>query len=175
MGAGAWAYDGRQRPPFAQTPGPGQRSVWDFPRPPALIPEAREGAVFFDDLCLARSKALLALCETASPPAYYFPEGAIAWTQLIPAPQQSFCEWKGPARYFALKACPEAGALAWTYPEAAAPYGALAGWVAFYAQAPLRCRLGDEWVAPQPGSYYGGWVTEELVGPFKDDGVRRQW
>ena len=69
----------------------------------------------------------------------------------------------------------EGGALAWSYPEAAAPYGALAGWVAFYAQPPLRCRLGEEWVAPQLGSYYGGWVTGELVGPFKDDGVRRQW
>ena len=149
--------------------------MWDFPRPPALISEPREGAVFFDDLCLARSEALLALCETASPPTYYFPEDAIAWAHLSPAPEHSFCEWKGTARYFALKARPEAGALAWTYPEAAAPYGALAGRVAFYALSPLRCRLGGEGVEPQPGSYYGGWVTGELVGPFKDDGVRRQW
>ncbi len=175
MSAGGWAFDGRKRPAFAHTPGPGQRSVWDFPRPPALVPEMRRGRVTVQDTVLADSNALLALCETASPPTYYFPSEAIAWGALVLLIHQSVCEWKGLARYFGLAAWPEVGAVAWTYEQAAAPYDALRGAVAFYARDPLHCVLGDEVVRPQPGSYYGGWVTAELVGPFKDDGVRRQW
>ncbi|MEM9396851.1 MAG: DUF427 domain-containing protein, partial [Pseudomonadota bacterium] len=97
-----FAHNGSKRPDFAIEPGPGQESVWDYPRPPRLdrsteLVEARQG-----DLTIASSRVALRLCETASPPTYYLPEADVDFTQLEQIAHNSFCEWKGQASYFAL-------------------------------------------------------------------------
>ena len=93
-----WLYTGRSRPPFAKTPKPGQRSVWDFPRPPALIPSIKEVKVLANGVQLAFSSNALELLETASPPTYYIPPGDILIDLLVPIPNRSsLCEWKGKA------------------------------------------------------------------------------
>lgn len=160
-----WEYDGRQRPPFAEAPATGQESVWDFPRPPRLETSAREVVVAHAGTMIARTTRALRLCETASPPTWYVPMADTDTSPLVPCGGRSRCEWKGAARYWALADAPDMP-VAWDYPTPNPAYAALADHLAFYP-ARVECRVDDERVEPQPGEFYGGWVTRELVGPFK--------
>ena len=118
-----WRYVGQARPPFAQTPGPGQESVWDYPRPPRLEPDAREVLVMAGPVELARTRRALRLLETASPPTFYLPPDDLQMALLRPAEGASFCEWKGEARYWAvLERAVQVGsqsldAVAWSYAQ----------------------------------------------------------
>ncbi len=162
-----WLWRGQARPPFAQKPGPGEESVWDFPRPPALRPEAREVVVHWGGLAVARTRGAIRLLETAHPPTFYLPWADVDRALLQPAGGGSFCEWKGPARYWSLVSGSERlERIVWSYPEPLAGAEAVADCVAFYAEG-LDCSVGGAPVTPQPGGFYGGWVTPELVGPFK--------
>jgi uncharacterized protein (DUF427 family) len=178
-GRAGWTYTGGTRPPFAAVPGPGQESVWDYPRPPLLVPDDREVIVRLPDSAggheLARTRAALRLLETSHPPTFYLPRGDVDLTRLRRVPGGgSLCEWKGAATYFDIVAAPPLPRAAWSYERPFADARALAGHLAFYAHQ-LACFVGGERVTPQPGGFYGGWITSELVGPFKGDPSSRGW
>ncbi len=162
-----WRWTGRDRPPFSESPRPGQESVWDYPRPPALVPDAREIIVRVGGEEIARTTRALRLLETASPPGFYLPFGDVATDAFVPALGSSLCEWKGVARYLTIAVgTTTLERAAWTYDAPRAPYEALRNHVALYA-ARAECFVDGERVRPQGGSFYGGWVTDEVVGPWK--------
>ena len=162
-----WLWRGQARPPFAVVPGLGQVSVWDFPRPPRVQPDTREVAVRWGGIELARSKRCFLVCETAHPPSFYLPWDDVNRSYFERAQGGSFCEWKGPATYWTLvNGDDQLAGQAWSYPQPMAGAEALADCVAFYP-ALLDCQVDGARVVPQPGGFYGGWITPELVGPFK--------
>lgn len=174
-----WRWRGGGRPPFAAVPGPGQVSVWDFPRPPQLAPEAREVVVRWGGVDVARTQRAVRVLETAHPPSYYLPWADVNRALLQPAPGGSFCEWKGPARYWSLvdalvDGTRQLSGVAWSYPQPLPGAEALAGCVAFYAHD-LQCTVGGLAVTPQAGGFYGGWITPDLAGPFKGDAGSSGW
>jgi len=162
-----WLWRGQARPPFAVVPGSGQVSVWDFPRPPRVQPDTREVVVRWGGIELARSKRCLLVCETAHPPSFYLPWDDVNRSYFERAQGSSFCEWKGPATYWTLvNGDDQLAGQAWSYPQPMAGAEALADCVAFYPTL-LDCQVDGARVVPQPGGFYGGWITPELVGPFK--------
>ena len=161
-----WTHTGASRPDFAETPGPGQESVWDYPRPPRLEPDEREVVIRFEGVEIARTRGALRMLETSHPPTFYLPPGDVDPKRLRAAGGGSRCEWKGSAAYWdVIGPTRELRRAAWSYPEPF-DYRELAGYLAFYATV-LECFVGGERVRPQPGGFYGGWITPELVGPFK--------
>jgi len=164
-----WSYTGTSRPAFAEPPGPGQRSVWDFPRPPAIEPVRVEVSVRFGAIEIARSSRCLRVLETGSPPTYYIPPDDVERSLLEPAEGRSLCEWKGEAHYWDLAGVSHGPPrVAWSYPEPFPEFRRLADHLAFYPSR-LECFVGSARAEPQPGGFYGGWVTPELVGPFKGE------
>ena len=163
----AWTWRGAARPAFATVPGPGQVSVWDFPRPPKLAFDTREVVVRWGAIEVALSSRAVLVLETSHPPTYYLPWADVARHLLLPAGGGSVCEWKGPAQYWTLadgsRRLPK---VAWSDPQPLAGAEPLADGVAFYPEA-LHCTVAGEPVQAQPGGFYGGWITPELVGPFK--------
>lgn len=172
MGAGGWQYDGRRRPPFAEAPGPGRESVWDYPRPPRLAPNARLVEVRHGERPIAATRRAIRVLETASPPTFYLPPEDLIHGVLVPAPGSSHCEWKGRARYWALS---EGGApVAWTYDDPTPAFAAIRGWFSFYP-ARVDCFVDGERVRPQPGGFYGGWLTDDISGPVKGEPGTGHW
>lgn len=154
--------------PVPIQPAPGQESVWDYPRPPRLEPTTAVLKVIFNGQTIAETNRGYRLLETSHPPTYYFPPQDVQMDFLRPATRQSFCEFKGMAHYFDVVVGENtAVAVAWTYPKPPPAYQALQNHLAFYAHAMQACYVGDEKVVPQPGNFYGGWVTSNIVGPFK--------
>ena len=169
-----WKYHGQTRPDFAAVPEPGQESVWDYPRPPKLAPDGRRVDVIYGDLQIASSGSCYRVLETASPPTFYIPPADIDWRHLVSAPGSSTCEWKGTAVYWALSAHPQLGAVGWVYPQPTPAFEPIKGYVAFYPSI-LDCYTAGERVIAQPGSFYGGWITGEIVGPFKGEPGTAHW
>lgn len=165
-----WQHTGQKRPEFALQPGPGQESVWDYPRPPAIVDDSRDVQVFAADGTLVaacnNSKRVL---ETASPPTFYLPPGALNVT-LEAVDGTSYCEWKGQAEYFQY----QGHRLAWRYPKPTQAFAEVAGWYSFYP-AECRCVVAGQTVRAQAGGFYGGWVTDEIVGPYKGEPGRSDW
>lgn len=143
-------------------------SVWDYPRPPALVACTRRVRIELGGVVVARSDSALRVLETSHPPTIYVPPSDVAAGCIKPAAGRSYCEWKGVAGYLDVVAgtCVQARA-AWTYPEPVAAYAALRDHVAFYPGRMDACWLDDELVQSQPGDFYGGWITADLRGPFK--------
>lgn len=142
--------------------------VWSYPRPPALQPVPRPVRILFGGCMIASTDAALRVLETSHPPVYYLPFEAFMDGALEPAAGSSFCEWKGLARYWSIQAGGRrAERVAWSYPEPAPAFEALRDHVAVYAGPMDACFVGDEQVVPQPGGFYGGWITSDLKGPFK--------
>ena len=166
-----WRYRGTRRPPFAVVPGSGLESVWDYPRPPRIEPDPRRIRVVHGDLVLAESTAALRILETASPPTFYLPPDDVAVDRLRPSGRRSRCEWKGLAQAFELA---DIQGAAWSYAETFPEFAAIAGFFSFHA-AKVRCTVSGEAVRPQPGGYYGGWITAEVIGPFKGEPGSRPW
>ena len=169
-----WKHTGRQRPDFAVTPGPGQESVWDYPRPPALVNSDEHVFVGDDRGPVADSRRALRVLETASPPTYYIPAADIDWHRLVKTPGSSVCEWKGQASYFALADDPEGPAVGWLYANPSKAFAAIHNHVSFYPGR-IRCEVNGEVVRPQAGDFYGGWITRRVVGPFKGDPGTGHW
>ncbi len=161
-------WRGQGRPDFAELPGPGQVSVWDFPRPPAIVADEREIVVRWGAVEVARTRRAVRLLETSHPPSFYLPWADVTRNLLQPDPAAgSFCEWKGPAQYWALVDGPRRlPGVAWSYPRPLAGAEELADRVAFYP-AGLDCWVDGMPVQAQAGGFYGGWVTADLAGPFK--------
>jgi len=163
----AWQWRGSNRPDFAELPGPDQVSVWDFPRPPRLVPDSREVVVMWGNLEVAHTKRAIMALETAHPPTFYLPWEDVDQNLFQPAGGGSFCEWKGPAKYWSLvNGAHSLVKVAWSYPSPLPGAELIKDCVALYATT-LQCTVGGQPVTPQPGGFYGGWITPELVGPFK--------
>ena len=169
-----WQFRGQSRPPFADPTGPGDLSVWDFPRPPRLESVRSELRVAHQENLLAQTTNGMRVLETAGAPTYYFPPQDVRADLLLEIQQPSMCEWKGIATSFALLDQPNGPAVAWCYRETFAEFETIRGWYAFYPSR-LACHVGDEQVQPQPGGYYGGWVTRNLKGPIKGDPGTGHW
>ena len=174
-GTFGWEYTGKVRPVFADEPKPGQESVWDYPRPPRLEPDARLVIVRLGSVEIARTRSSVRVLETASPPTFYLPPGDVHLTYLEPASGASFCEWKGAARYWTIVVEGQRleGA-AWSYPDPTPAFAALRDYVSFYP-ARLDCLVAGEHVRPQPGGFDGGWLTSEIVGPVKGADGTDSW
>ena len=143
-------------------------NVWDYPRPPALEPVSRPVRIAFAGRTIASTAAAFRVLETSHPPVYDLPRAAFAGCEVEPSSGGSFCEWKGAARYWSIRAGGHvADRCAWSYPDPAPAFAAIRDHLAVYAGAMDRCWVGDEAVVPQPGGFYGGWITSDLVGPFK--------
>ena len=154
--------------PKPDPPAPGQESVWDYPRPPRLEPARCRIQVVLGGITIADTTAALRLLETSHPPVYYLPPEAILPGTLTPTKRRSFCEFKGWASYLDVTAGDRTqGAAAWAYAKPSPGYEAMAGHVAFYAAQMDACFVDGELARPQPGGFYGGWVTSKLAGPFK--------
>ncbi len=175
-GRSGWAHVGGERPAFAEEPTKGRESVWDYPRPPLLVGDERLVVVRSGQHEIARSVRSIRMLETASPPTFYLPEADIDMSRLVRVEGVSRCEWKGEAHYYDVVSSPaqRIERAAWGYVSPFAPYEALTGYVSFYP-AVLECTVDDERVRPQPGGFYGGWVTSDVCGPFKGEPGTGHW
>jgi len=168
-----WRYNGRSRPAFAITPQSGQESVWDYPRPPKLVRDGRRVEVLHKNQIIATSNRCYRVLETASPPAFYIPADDILWTHLVDVPGSSVCEWKGVARYWALATDPSR-MVGWSYPDPLPGFEAIRAYVSFYP-VQVACFVAGEKVRAQPGKFYGGWITAEIIGSFKGEPGTGHW
>ena len=142
-------------------------SVWDYPRPPRVEPCARRVRVVHEGLTVADSTAALRVLETSHPPGIYVPPADVL-VPLEASPTTTWCEFKGRAAYWSLRAGDALVAdAAWSYPEPAPGYERLTGYLSFYPGRVDEAWLDDERVRPQEGSFYGGWLTDDVEGPFK--------
>jgi uncharacterized protein (DUF427 family) len=143
-------------------------SVWDYPRPPALVACAHRVVVAFAGVEVADSSRTLRVLETSHPPVYYIPAEDVRRELLTPAGGGTWCEWKGRARYWDLRVGDRVSRrAAWSYPDPSPRFEALRDAVAFYPGRVDECRVDSEVVVAQPGDFYGGWITSRIRGPFK--------
>lgn len=148
--------------------GPQQESVWAYPRPPRLERTPRRLRVELDGRVIADTTEGWRVLETSHPPVYYLSPAAIDMSAIVPVAGTSFCEFKGRARYFDYAAgTRRIERIAWAYPEPARAFAGLAHHLAFYASRVDSCYVDDERVDAQAGDFYGGWITRDIVGPFK--------
>lgn len=164
-------------PPFRPDPvRPGQESVWDYPRPAIARPTAAHVVVELGGIVIADTRKAVQTLETSHPPSFYLPPDDVLRGALVPVDGSSFCEWKGHARYFDVIANGQRRArAAWSYPNPTAAFAILRDHIAFYAAAMDACLVDDERVVPQPGGFYGGWITPGIVGPFKGGPGSQGW
>lgn len=146
----------------------GQESVWDYPRPPRVEPTSKRVRIVFNGETVVDTTHAIRVLETSHPPVYYIPRSDIVANFLKPAQGRSFCEFKGGASYWTLDVNGKTAVkVAWSYEDPLPGYEAIKGHLAFYAGRVDACYVGDEQVTPQPGDFYGGWITSDIVGPFK--------
>ena len=143
-------------------------SVWDYPRPPRVEPAGRRIRVVLDRRTIADTTAACRVLETSHPPVYYVPRTDVSAGLTPSARRGSLCEWKGAARYWDVSVGGRVveGA-AWGYPDPSPGYESLRDTLAFYPALMDECWVDEERATPQPGGFYGGWVTSDLIGPFK--------
>lgn len=157
-------------------PGPGQESVWDYPRPPRLEPSAKHIQIIFNGVVIADSRRAYRVLETSHPPVYYIPPEDIDMRYLEKGNGRSFCEWKGEAGYYSVRVNgKEARNAGWYYAKPTPAFAAIQNHVAFYAEPMDACLVDGEKVTPQPGRFYGGWITHDIVGPFKGEPGTMGW
>ena len=157
-------------------PGPGQESVWDYPRPPRLEPSPRLVRVEFAGQVIAETRGAYRVLETSHPPVYYLPRQDARPEFLLPTSRSSFCEFKGRAGYLDLvvgdRRSPSA---CWFYPDPSPRFAAIRDFLAFYPSRVDACFLDDDRVQSQEGDFYGGWITPSIVGPFKGGAGTMGW
>lgn len=149
-------------------PGPGQESVWDYPRPPRLEESGKHIQVVFNGVVIAETRRAKRILETSHPPIYYIPPEDIKMEHLLPSAHSTYCEHKGQASYYTVSVngkCVLNGA--WYYPHPSKGYESLANYIAFYPGKMDACYVDGERAKAQEGDFYGGWITSEIVGPFK--------
>ncbi len=156
--------------------GPGQESVWQYPRPPRCEPSSRHLRVVLAGKVIAETTRAFRVLETSHPPNYYFPPDDVDGTALERSDGASFCEFKGRAHYFHVHAGTRTEAdAAWGYDNPSPAFTPLCDHVAFYAGRMDECAVDGEIVIPQPGGFYGGWITSDVVGPFKGGAGTAHW
>ena len=152
-------------------------SVWDFPRPPRLEQVAWRIRVVHAGMVIADAPDAIRVLETSQPPAYYLDPSHIAGDLLVPSEHRTYCEWKGIASYadIAVPGAPVVAGAAWRYLEPTPPFEPIAGRWAFYAQRLDECSVDGEVVIANEGSFYGGWITSNVTGPFKGGPGTSHW
>lgn len=154
--------------PLRIKPKEGQESAWDYPRPPRVEPRSERVVVCLGGESIAETTDAVRVLETSHPPVYYLPLQAFAAGVLVPVQGTSFCEFKGTAHYFDVVAngiiASRAG---WIYQHPAVGFEMLGTRVALYPSRMESCEVDGEQVTFQEGDFYGGWITKNIVGPFK--------
>jgi uncharacterized protein (DUF427 family) len=164
------------RPPRIE-PGPGQESVWDYPRPPRVEAVPERIRVVVGGVEVANSSRALRVVETAGAPVYYVPPADVRRELLVPIDRTTTCEWKGDARYWTIRVPGDRDrpGAAWSYSAPASGFEAIRDHLAFYGWAVDEAWVGDELATPQPGHFYGGWLTSKIVGPVKGEPGSSGW
>lgn len=156
--------------------GPGQESVWDYPRPPGIEPTDRRVRVVVGGVTVADTTHALRVLETASPPTFYIPPADVRLDLLVPESGHTVCEWKGEATYWSIRIDTHTWrSAAWSYPDPKATFESIRDHLAFYAGRVDEAWVDEELVVPQAGDFYGGWVTSGIVGPFKGEPGTLDW
>lgn len=149
-------------------PKAGQESVWDYPRPPKLEATNKHLKIVLGGEIIAETNRSFRVLETSHPPVYYFPPEDVRMEFLTEASGASFCEWKGSAGYYDLKVGEKTVKNAgWFYANPTKSFAEIKDFIAFYPSKMDACYVNDELVQSQKGDFYGGWITSEIVGPFK--------
>jgi uncharacterized protein (DUF427 family) len=170
-----WKFNGNHRPSIAIEPGAGQESVWDYPRPPICVDDTRRVIVEHGGILIANTTRAVRVLETASPPTVYVPPTDINFEMLERSAGSSFCEWKGAATYWSLHLNGHnIKNVGWSYENPSPAFAAIKSYLSFYP-AKLECTLDGETVRPQPGGFYGGWLTDEIIGPYKGEHGTSGW
>jgi uncharacterized protein (DUF427 family) len=157
-------------------PAPGQESVWDYPRPPALERTSSLIRVEFRGVTIAETASAYRVLETSQPPAYYFPPGDVAMDHLVLTPHRTFCEWKGQAHYYSVVVDDdEAPNAVWSYARPVERFAPIQHYLSFYPQQMEACFVDGERVQANEGGFYGGWITSKIVGPFKGGAGSAGW
>ncbi len=150
--------------------------MWDYPRPPKLERISNHLRVLFGGETIADSHRCCRVLETSHPPVYYIDPADVAMQYIEPAKNSSFCEWKGKASYWSIKVGDQhSEQAAWSYESPSSRFEGIRGYFAFYVNKVDACYVDDELVLPQPGSFYGGWITKNIVGPFKGGVGTQGW
>lgn len=164
------------RRPTPDPIGPGQESVWDYPRPPALDPSDEHVIVRFAGETIAESRRAVRVLETSHAPVYYLPPEDVVQRFLEPIERRTVCEFKGAAAYADVVVGERrAGTACWWYPRPSPAFTSIAGWIAFYPSKLDRVTVDGEVVRSVPGDFYGSWVTTRVVGPFKGGPGTEGW
>ncbi|MEB3209807.1 MAG: DUF427 domain-containing protein [Leptolyngbyaceae bacterium] len=150
------------------SPGPGQESVWDYPRPPRLEDSSQHIQIVLEGVVLADTTSAKRVLETSHPPVYYIPPADVQMQHFTKTPRATYCEWKGQAAYFTIQVgdrqLPNA---AWYYPNPTPAFTDIKDYIAVYPSKMDACYVDGEQVQAQAGDFYGGWITSNIVGPFK--------
>lgn len=155
---------------------PGQESVWDYPRPAIAEPTDRRIQVIHKGVMLADSTNAWRTLETSHPPTYYIPPGDVAIEHLERNERRSICEWKGQASYWDVVIGGERiEAAVWAYPKPTPSFAPIKDFFAFYPDPFDQCLVDGELITPQPGGFYGGWISQYEAGPFKGVPGSRFW
>lgn len=159
-----------------QKPAANQESVWDYPRPPRLEPSSKRIRVVFNGETIADTTRALRVLETSHPPAYYIPQADIKMDYLTQTQRATYCEFKGRASYWTITVGDKiAQNGAWGYRSPNPGYEPLKGYIAFYLGKVDACYVDNERVQLQEGDFYGGWITSDIVGPFKGGPGTQGW
>jgi len=157
-------------------PGPGQESVWDYPRPPRLEESPRRIRVVFNGVTIADTTRAWRVLETSHPPVYYIPPEDIRMDYFTLTSRSTYCEFKGAARYYTIAVGDRtAENVAWSYPNPSPGYESLRDYIALYPGRMDACYVDEEQAQAQPGDFYGGWITSNIVGPFKGEPGTLGW
>jgi uncharacterized protein (DUF427 family) len=155
------------RRPVPERPGPGQESVWDYPRPPRLETTTEHVVVRLDGTLIAETRRPLRVLETSHPPTFYVPRDDVELGLLEPVARRTWCEWKGQASYADLVVgSHRVPSACWWYDAPTEAFTALSGAIAFYPEH-VEATVDGERVTGVPGGFYGSWVTSRVAGPFK--------
>jgi uncharacterized protein (DUF427 family) len=150
--------------------------VWDYPRPPLLEPTRAHLVVVLGGATIAETRDAYRVLETSHPPNYYFPPDDVLADAIADVDGSSFCEWKGRAHYFDVRSGARvASRAAWAYAAPSTRFAPIRDYIAFYPEPMDGCFVDGERVVPQDGGFYGGWITSNIVGPFKGGPGTRGW
>ena len=161
--------------PEPQKPGPNQESVWDYPRPPRREHSEQHIKVLFEGQTIAETNRSVRILETSLAPSYYIPPEDVNFDLLKARDRTTWCEWKGQAHYYDVEVGETVAAnVSWAYPDPTSPYEQIQDYLSFYPSR-VECYVDGELAEPQPGAFYGGWVTSHVVGPFKGEPGTQNW
>jgi uncharacterized protein (DUF427 family) len=148
----------------------GQESVWDYPRPAIWQDTDKRLQVICNGIVLAETQSAKRVLETSHPPCYYIPIADIQMEYLVPTSRRTRCEWKGVSVYYdVVMGDRHITNAAWRYLEPTPNFTAIQDCLSFYGSLMDACYVNDELITPQAGDFYGGWITNDVVGPFKGE------